>query len=89
MKTHRLLNQDIDMFATDDSDAYMETGAFDDNWIVSACDLFRIVDMPDDSFDTEFTQQLEPQRPVRSGDFHPRLDVHHSQPQSGRWPIHR
>ena len=48
-------NSDMAVFINDDLDAYPEDGAFDDNWIVSACDLFRIVDLSDDPFDGEFT----------------------------------
>ena len=55
MKTRKLPDPDLEVFVNDDLDAYLEDGAFDDNWIVSACDLFRVVDLSDNPFDGEFT----------------------------------
>ncbi|AQG80661.1 hypothetical protein [Spirosoma montaniterrae] len=57
MKTHKLLDPDVEVFVNDDLDAYNEDGAFDDNWIVSARDLFRIVDMTDSPFESAFTSR--------------------------------
>lgn len=55
MKTRPLPDPDLEVFVNDDLDAYPEEGAFDDNWIVSARDLFRMVELSGNPFDDAST----------------------------------
>jgi hypothetical protein len=56
MKTRQKKTADVDFLADGELDFFTEEGTFDDNWIISANDLFNVMELPTDDYETDFRE---------------------------------